>query len=142
MDKIKRVVIHCSASDNPEQDSLEAIKHLHVAPLSEKIQWGNYETHGKNFRDIGYHYVITKDGVLHKGRPDNIQGAHVSGFNTNSLGVCMSGNKDFTVEQFKTLIGLKAYLKVKHGYDLEFIGHCDLNLEKTCPNFEVKEVLG
>jgi len=137
---VLRVIIHCSASDRERDDSFEAIKSLHMAPLSEEIQWGEYKTHGKEFNDIGYHYVITKDGVLHKGRPDNIKGAHVRGFNDNCLGVCVCGNTEFTVKQFITLSGLKTYLRYKYG-NIEFMGHCDLDPDKTCPNFNVKELL-
>ena len=37
---------------------------------------------------IGYHYYITKDGTIWEGRPDNTVGAHASGGNSDSIGIC------------------------------------------------------
>lgn len=42
---------------------------------------------------IGYHYVIRRDGSIEKGRPDDMVGAHTSGQNANSLGICYEGGK-------------------------------------------------
>jgi N-acetylmuramoyl-L-alanine amidase len=137
----KRIIIHCSATDDPLQDNLDSIYHLHTSPMTENITWGNYKTHGKQFRDIGYHYFITKDGQLHEGRPENEQGAGASGYNKDTLHICLSGEYNFSAYQFSTLRGLLDILKIKYGYDIEIIGHCDVNHQKTCPNFNVKELL-
>ena len=43
------------------------------------------------FVDIGYHYVVTLDGRVHLGRDVDQAGAHVSGYNANSIGVVYVG---------------------------------------------------
>lgn len=59
--------------------------------------------------DIGYNWVIEKDGKIVKGRDEKKEGAHTKGMNSKSIGVCLSGNFDATLptkaqeEAFKTL---------------------------------------
>lgn len=43
---------------------------------------------------IGYHYFVRKDGSIYRGRPERALGAHVSGMNNCSLGICAEGNYD------------------------------------------------
>lgn len=142
MRPIHLIVIHCSASDLTEQDSLEAVKHLHTANKKTKIKWGEYETTGNGWSDVGYHYVITKDGNCHAGRPLHKKGAHVKGHNANSIGVCLTGDKDFTEAQFETLREVVDELIKEFGLTLiDVVGHGELDKKKTCPNFDVAEKL-
>jgi hypothetical protein len=46
----------------------------------------------RGFRDIGYHFVITGDGIIHVGRSICETGAHVRGHNRHSIGICVTGN--------------------------------------------------
>ena len=46
---------------------------------------------------VGYHYFIDKDGEIFEGRPHWAKGAHASGYNDKSVGVCFEG--DFNKEQ-------------------------------------------
>lgn len=39
----------------------------------------------------GYHAFIAKDGTIYEGRPFTAQGAHTTGLNAKSLGVCLEG---------------------------------------------------
>ena len=74
---------------------------------------------------IGYHYLVRAEGVVEKGRPDFIQGAHCKAQNMNfrSIGVALTGNfsskdnadgskghKEPTSDQIKTLDRLLIYL--------------------------------
>ena len=43
---------------------------------------------------IGYHYYITKDGTIWASRPDCTVGAHASGGNSDSIGICFEGDYD------------------------------------------------
>ena len=43
----------------------------------------------RGFIDVGYHYVIKRDGTVQAGRPLERQGAHVQGYNHLSVGVCL-----------------------------------------------------
>jgi hypothetical protein len=76
MRKINHIVIHCSATVEGKPFNRAAIKAMHLA---------------RGFTDIGYHYIILLDGTIEKGRADDVVGAHVSGHNANSIGVCYIG---------------------------------------------------
>jgi len=56
----------------------------------------NYHTKTLGWKDIGYHYFIDGRGVLTKGRPDNMVGAHAKtsapSMNFRSLGIALTGN--------------------------------------------------
>jgi len=128
MRKINWIVLHCSASDVPAHDNIETIRSWHVKE--------------RHFSDIGYHYFISKDGVVHTGRPEEKVGAHVRGHNSGSIGICLSGSRGFTADQFRSLEGLLKDLCKK--YELEkqdILAHHDLDANKTCPNFDVHELV-
>lgn len=66
----------------------------------------------------GYHFLVRKDGSIYRLRPENKVGAHASGSNSDSLGVCFEG--DFMSEtmgeiQRKAGAELVSYLKSKYG---------------------------
>ncbi|MEK7829791.1 MAG: N-acetylmuramoyl-L-alanine amidase, partial [Acidobacteriota bacterium] len=56
----------------------------------------NFHIFTQGYADIGYNYVIDQTGVIYEGRAggDNVQGAHFSGANGNTMGVVIIG--DFT----------------------------------------------
>ncbi len=125
--KIDSIIIHCSASSSPFHDNVETIERWHK---------------DRGFKQIGYHWVITRDGKLHQGRPEQVVGAHVEGHNKTSLGICLTGDKEFTPEQMETLkLWVKHTMKRYSIAGEKVFGHRDFNKHKTCPNFEVKEVL-
>lgn len=130
---INLIVLHCSDSDNPKHDNIETIRQWHT-------QRGFIGPDGISGTedDIGYHYVITKDGVVHKGRPDSAVGAHVHNHNENSLGICLTGSlrSQFTHEQFRSLRQLLDKLFKVHGLDWKSVKlHNQLDSNKTCPNY-------
>jgi N-acetylmuramoyl-L-alanine amidase len=142
MRKINLLVIHCSASDKPDQDSVEAVRNLHVSSPSIPIKWGKYATHGKGWSDIGYHYFISKDGSIYPGRPEDVPGAHVRGHNARSIGVCLSGDTKFTDEQFRSLERICLELTQKHNLEKkDIVAHRDLDPKKACPNFDLHSVI-
>lgn len=125
--KINLIVLHCSDSDIPAHDSVEVIREWHLQ---------------RGFSDIGYHYVITKDGMVHKGRHDSEIGAHVKGHNANSIGICLAGRHEFTAKQFTSL----GHLCQKLCYDFglgktDILGHTELDPHKTCPNYPHREII-
>jgi N-acetylmuramoyl-L-alanine amidase len=48
----------------------------------------------RGFREIGYHWVITRDGKVQEGRPEGTLGAHVRGHNSGTIGICWAGGLD------------------------------------------------
>lgn len=126
--KVNKVFIHCSASDNPDHDTIDVIRDWHV-----------YEN---GFRDVGYHYFITKAGDIEIGRDIEEIPAAQKGHNTGSIAICLSGLDEdrFTEDQFETLREL--CLEIHDAYDgkITFHGHCEVS-NKTCPVFDYVSVL-
>lgn len=124
MRPIDDAIIHCSATPNDRDIGAAEIKIWH--------------TEGNGWRDIGYHFVIRRDGTLELGRPLEQVGAHVAGKNTRSIGICLIGDDQFTEAQFRTLTNLLLVLKIFFP-SMKVSGHNDWTNAKTCPNFNVKE---
>jgi N-acetylmuramoyl-L-alanine amidase len=126
---ISYLIIHASDSDILAHDNIETIRKWHV----EERGWS----------DIGYHYFLDKSGNVHVGRPEEKAGAHCRGFNTKSIGICLSGRSEFTEEQFKALEELCHDIARRHGLSKsDIVGHCELDQAgKTCPNFDVQELV-
>ena len=120
---IRFLVVHCSDSPNDNHITARDIHQLHL---------------GFGWDGLGYHQVILRNGTVEKGRPEFWLGAHVKGHNHESLGVCLIGRDDFTLEQFDALETLLNIWKTEYP-DAKIIGHCDFEeVEKTCPNFNVQ----
>ena len=137
LENVNKIIIHCSASDHPNDDSLQAITDLHMGNKSSIITWAKRMINGRGFEAVGYHYIITKDGKNFKGRGLEFQGAHCYGQNEHSIGICLTGLENFTLAQYRTLLNLIDTLK--HRYNLEngdVYGHYHFS-KKSCPNFIV-----
>ena len=125
---IKELIVHCSATPEGKDYSVDTIRQWHLQ---------------RGFSDIGYHYVIYRDGSIHIGRDESIIGAHCTGHNTNSIGVCYIGGcasdgktpKDTrTTEQKQSLVKLLKELKTKSP-QASIHGHRDF-ANKACPSFD------
>ena len=55
---------------------------------------------GNGWSDIGYHFLVDRDGTIYEGNPQNLVGAHVASQNTGNLGIAMIGS--FHVETLGT----------------------------------------
>ena len=93
---------------------------------------------------IGYNFFIRKDGMIYRGRPENVVGAHTSGYNSKSIGICFEG--DYMVEampkaQLEAGKELVDYLKNKYNVT-KIKGHKDL-MATSCPgkNFPFNEIV-
>ena len=51
----------------------------------------DWHVNGNGWSDIGYHYVIKRNGLVEAGRPVSISGAHAKGHNADSIGICLVG---------------------------------------------------
>jgi N-acetyl-anhydromuramyl-L-alanine amidase AmpD len=131
--EIKQLVVHCAAT-RPSLD----------VGVAEIRAWHRQQ----GWSDVGYHHVIRRDGTVEPGRREELVGAHVSGHNRDSIGICLVGGLDaegepaptFTEEQFAALRGLLNDLLAK--YDLSddaILGHRDFpGVSKACPCFDVR----
>jgi N-acetyl-anhydromuramyl-L-alanine amidase AmpD len=122
--KINKIVIHCSATPNVRYHTAVDVHRWHTE---------------RGWSGIGYHYVIRTDGTLDNGRPEYWQGAHASGHNKNSIGICLIGTDEFTPQQWGALKSLITKLQAKYG-DPKVIGHNEIS-EKDCPGFDVQDWL-
>lgn len=131
MRKINKLIVHCSATPEGRDVKTETIKDWHV--------------NGNHWKDIGYHYVIELDGSIHKGRDESVIGAHCSGQNADSIGICYVGGADKycktpkdtrTEAQKQSLIKLLKELKQKYTGAVIY-GHRDF-AKKDCPSFDAK----
>lgn len=132
MRKINKIIIHCSATPEGRDVKIETIRSWHIK--------------NNHWKDIGYHYVIELDGSIHKGRDESVVGAHCSGQNANSIGVCYVGGvgkdgktpKDTRTDaQKQSLIELLKSLKAKYPAAAVY-GHRDF-AAKACPSFDAKK---
>ena len=125
---IKELIVHCSATPEGKDFTVSQIREWHLQ---------------RGFSDIGYHYVIYRDGSIHIGRDESVIGAHCTGHNTNSIGICYIGGcasdgktpKDTrTTEQKQSLVKLLKELKIKYP-QASIHGHRDF-ANKACPSFD------
>jgi len=133
---IKFVAVHCADTPNGRPQSVADIDSWHVERgfhRSDSARKGFNPT----LKAIGYHYVIYVDGSLHTGRAESEVGAHVEGYNSVSIGICMIGATKFTPAQWGTLNALLHDLKSRYP-NAKIQGHRDFpNVKKSCPGFSV-----
>ena len=131
MRTITAIIVHCSATPEGRDYTVAQIRQWHLQ---------------RGFRDIGYHYVIYRDGTIHTGRPVAQAGAHCTGHNAHSIGVCYIGGvakdnktpKDTRTEaQKKSLANLLKRLHELYP-KATLHGHREF-ANKACPSFDVGE---
>lgn len=92
--------------------------------------------HEMGLLEVGYHFVIERDGKLVTTRPAEAIGSHTPGYNHDSIGICLAGSSDHTPAQEMALGALVVSLMWDHGR-LEVWGHTELNRyrdrELRCP---------
>lgn len=122
-----KVVLHCSATKNFKTVPAKTIDEWHKA---------------RGWSGIGYHVVIQPDGQIESGRPLNQQGAHTSGQNKDSLGVCMIGTDKWTKEAFASLrYTLDGFRMTYNIQPWDVFGHYEFTNKKTCPNMRMGNVI-
>lgn len=137
LDSMNEVIIHCAVTRPNWMDGAP------VKAKADEIKRWHVEHNG--WSDIGYHYVIDRDGSVAKGRPLDVVGAHVRGRNEKTIGVCLLGgfgaeandefSDHFTPAQDVALRDLIAELQNAHG-PLKVSGHNEY-AAKGCPGFQV-----
>lgn len=148
--RIDYIAVHCTATREGQARTVEQIRADHLQ---------------RGFSDIGYHYVVYRDGTVHVGRNVDINGAHVSGYNSHSIGIAYVGGlenrpdvaysqlkaKDTRTEQQKASL-LALLIELRKLYPKAKIqGHRDFSPDKNhngtiepsewikeCPSFDAK----
>jgi N-acetylmuramoyl-L-alanine amidase len=142
MRNINEINIHCSAT-KPGWKAGEGL----AAQVAEIKRWHVVDN---GWSDIGYHYVIGRDGECKRGRKVDKSGAFEPKVNANGIGVCLVGGygsnatddfaKHYTPEQDATLRKLIAILQKQHPGIRKITGHNDYS-SKACPGFKVQRWL-
>lgn len=122
------IFVHCSAT-KPSMD----------IGVREIRQWHKE----KGWLDIGYHFVIRRDGTVEEGRAIEAVGSHVQGYNSDSVGVCLVGGIDakgnfeanYTPQQMSALKGLLHELRGTYP-NAVIRAHHDV-APKACPSFNL-----
>jgi hypothetical protein len=130
------ICIHCSATPPEVNWGVDEIRKLHV--------------NDNGWSDIGYQWVIKRDGTIQTGRDEWRQGAHEPKINKSSVGICMVGGvashkvhgkwmpeNNFTKKQWISLKSLVIQLEEKYP-GAKVVGHNQFS-NKACPSFIVAE---
>lgn len=128
MRTITEIIVHSTATPKGMHATAQDIDKWHRA---------------KNFACIGYHYVITLNGTIQKGRRIENVGAHCKGNNTNTIGVAYVGGIDENHQSADTrteaqkiaLNVLLAELVKKYPTINKISGHRDY-CNTACPSFD------
>lgn len=128
---IDTIFVHCTATPEGRDFTVADIRAWHKA---------------RGWSDIGYHYVVYRDGRIMLGRPVGQVGAHVADHNTGSIGITYVGGvaadgktaKDTrTPAQRASMLWLVSALKAKHPRITKVRGHNEV-AAKACPSFIVR----
>jgi N-acetylmuramoyl-L-alanine amidase len=136
MRHINRIILHCSATREGRDYSVDTIRGWHMR---------------KGWRDIGYHYIVQRNGNIETGRPVEQQGAHSSKQNRGSIGICYIGGveekrgkngkwiaKDTRTEEQKSSLHYFLCDLMEKYPDATLHGHNEF-ARKACPSFDVQE---
>ena len=142
MRPINEIIVHCA--DTPPSWG------GNMTPEQQRDEIRRWHVEERGWSDIGYHYVITRNGVVVQGRPLDKIGAHVKGHNKGTIGICLVGGKggtahdkfreNFTKEQDFALRKLIDELKDRFVSINKVSGH-NKYAAKACPCFNVQEWL-
>lgn len=107
--KVQFVIVHHSATSNTATNYLDEVRNIYLQ-----------HTTVNGWNDVGYNFLLGRDGVLYEGRDgqgvldgDNVLGAHFCSTNTGTMGICMLGNyndaqpSDTALAAVNQLIGWK-----------------------------------
>ena len=127
--QIKYLIVHCTATREGLPFTAADVDRWHRA---------------KGWNSIGYHFLVRLDGTVERGRSEHTPGAHCSGLNNLSLGICYVGglaSDGKTPKDTRTpaqIAALRALLtRLKHKYpQARIVSHHHFNPHKACPSFD------
>lgn len=129
---ISEIIVHCAATPEGKDFTVADMRAWHKQ---------------RGWSDIGYHYVIYRDGRVMLGRPVGQVGSHVAGHNTGTIGISYVGGvsadgktaKDTRTDaQRASLLWLVRELRRKHRNIKAVTGH-NQYAAKACPSFDVRK---
>jgi hypothetical protein len=103
------LIVHHSAGQTNSSDFAAVVRSY----------WTLHTTSPRNWADIGYNWLIDRNGVLYQGRAFatsgnmNVVGAHVAGRNSFTMGVCVIGDYSNSMPTSTSLTQLRNVLAWK-----------------------------
>lgn len=79
MRPISEIIVHCTATQPAWMEGQPT-----ATKVAEVRKW---HVQDRGWKDIGYHYLIDRDGTVAEGRPLDQVGAHTQGHNTGSVSI-------------------------------------------------------
>lgn len=141
---IERVKLAFRGKLTPIKKVTKLVCHHPAHPTWGIMDIHNYHKNTNGWAGIGYNYFVAKTGRIYEGRGKHV-GAHCSGRNSDTLGVCFQGDFDkqqMTDAQVKAGGWLIAKLIKEHGLQInDVLGHRDL-AATACPgkNFRMADL--
>lgn len=122
----KRIILHHAESSSCTADDIH--------------QWHL----DRGWSGIGYHFFVKKDGSIYRGRPEDVVGAHASGANSDSIGICAEGRymtETMPNAQKQSIVELCSFLINKYGIS-NILRHKDVG-STDCPgnNYPFDEIV-
>ncbi len=142
--KIKETNLKFTSLSNRSSTKKIVLHHAAAVTADAKTihQW--HKNNG--WSGIGYHFVVRKNGTIERGRPIKTIGAHCTGQNSDSIGICFEGNfekEKMPDKQIKAGQELLSYLYEKYGLNKSHVKrHKDL-MATSCPgkNFPYNKIM-
>lgn len=127
MGRVDRITLHHTG----EHAGLVGLAGIEVVRRIER-----YHREGRRWAAIGYHWLVDRDGTIFEGRPAALQGAHVSGANSNNLGITCIGDFDDGLPPQRQLAAMASFLENRRRHygvaKARVFGHRDLG-PTICP---------
>lgn len=130
MRPIKQIIIHCTATPEGRPVSVADVTKWHL---------------NRGFDGIGYHYLIGLNGEIWTGRALEKPGAHTTGQNQNSIGICYVGGCDRSMKPKDTrTTAQKIAMRKLVELLLHLFPACKIHghneyAAKACPSFDVQK---
>jgi hypothetical protein len=105
----KRIILHSS----------------HTGPsITKTVTWLRVKGRERGLLDVGYHFVIERDGWVTETCPRECMGSHAPGMNHDSLGICFAGKRnEYPTQEQVNALGI---LVEELGPSLPIVGHCEV----------------
>lgn len=102
--QVSHLIVHHSAGTNVSQNWPAVVASIF-----------DFHVNTNRWQDIGYNWLIDPEGTIYEGRGggDNVRGAHMCGYNNNTLGVCLLGNFELYEPSEEAVLSLERLLSWK-----------------------------
>jgi N-acetylmuramoyl-L-alanine amidase len=121
--KIDAIVIHCTA--HPDTAFGVGVAEIRRDHINER-----------GWDDVGYHFVVRRNGEIECGRMESVKGAHCPPMNGSSLAIAWVGISLPTSQQWSSMVRLTKELMARYSVPTHRVyGHkeADPACGKSCP---------